>query len=280
LQVLPLQTLKVALQLSTHDFDGHDQAAPLSGKLPHPVPQAVQLPDALDATSQPSLLVASLSQSRCEPSHMGVHAEPTQAVAVAPEVLHTLKQAPQLSLSPETSVSQPSVSGALPAQSRKEPLHVHLQLAAPMSGTLHVGTPWPATGSQVTPQPPQLASVFTGVSQPSSGEGAAGFVQLPLPKLHVEVHRPPAQATVATPAREQARPQAPQLPTSPASSTQVELQQERPLHGLLQALQFIASDVVSTHSELQQVSWPGQPWLVSQPTVQTPDGLHSLPSGH
>ena len=34
------------------------------------------------------------------------------------------------------------------------------------------------------------------------------------------------------------------------------------------------------HSELQQVSAPGQAWVASQPMVHTPDGLHSLPSGH
>jgi hypothetical protein len=122
--------------------------------------------------------------------------------------------------------------------------------------------------------------VLTGVSQPSSGEGAGGREQLPLPNAHVEVHRPAEQATVATPAREQARPQAPQLLASLPVSTQAEPQQEPPVHGLLQAPQFIASAVVSTHSELQQVSWPAQPWPASQPTVQTPDGLHSLPSGH
>jgi hypothetical protein len=61
-------------------------------------------------------------------------------------------------------------------------------------------------------QAPQLAvEVARLVSQPSSAAGAAGCVQLPALPLQVEVHKPPAQLAVATPADEQARAQAPQL---------------------------------------------------------------------
>ena len=65
---------------------------------------------------------------------------------------------------------------------------------------------------QARPQPPQfLTSLAVAVSQPSSGAGAAGWLQLALPLTQLELHTPPAQASVATPAAEQLRPQAPQL---------------------------------------------------------------------
>src|SRR5437868_4872203 len=113
-----------------------------------------------------------------------------------------------------------------------------------MSGRLQAGTPCPRTGSHLRPQAPQLSTVLTGVSQPSSGAGAAGREQLPLPKLHVEVHSPVEQAAVATPVREQARPQAPQWAMSLPTSTQVEPQQlvaAPAVQGLLQMPQFIGS---------------------------------------
>src|SRR6185436_11217571 len=71
LQVLPLQTVKLLLQLRTQDFDGQDQLEPLAGTAPHPVPQAVQLV-ALEVVSQPSLLVALVLQLWCVESHTGV----------------------------------------------------------------------------------------------------------------------------------------------------------------------------------------------------------------
>jgi hypothetical protein len=83
LQVLPLQTEKLTLQLNAQDFAVQVQAMPFCGKLPHPTPQAVQLPAALVAISQPSLLVASALQSKCVASHTGVHTPAMQVVEVA-----------------------------------------------------------------------------------------------------------------------------------------------------------------------------------------------------
>jgi hypothetical protein len=96
LQVLPLQTVKLTLQLRTQLLAVHVQAAPFCGKLPHPTLQAVQLPEALAVTSQPSLLAASELQSKCVESHAGVHTPAMQLVDVAPAVEQILPQAPQL----------------------------------------------------------------------------------------------------------------------------------------------------------------------------------------
>jgi hypothetical protein len=63
------------------------------------------------------------------------------------------------------------------------------------------------------PQAPQLfGSPEVLVSQPLSGEGAAGWgPQLPKPGVQVEVQRPPEHALVATFVFEQGRPHPPQL---------------------------------------------------------------------
>jgi hypothetical protein len=65
---------------------------------------------------------------------------------------------------------------------------------------------------QSCPQPPQCSVlVDVLVSQPSSGDGAAGWLQLPRLAAQVDVQSPPLHASAAVPAVEHARPQAPQL---------------------------------------------------------------------
>lgn len=65
---------------------------------------------------------------------------------------------------------------------------------------------------QARPQAPQFAvDVLVFVSQPSSGFGEAGSLQLPLPAMHVELQVPPEQDRVATLLLLQLRPQTPQL---------------------------------------------------------------------
>ena len=65
------------------------------------------------------------------------------------------------------------------------------------------------------PHAPQCATLLSRfVSQPSSAEGAAGWVQLPKGAAQAEVHAPALHASAETPASEQVRPQAPQWVTS------------------------------------------------------------------
>jgi hypothetical protein len=83
-----------------------------------------------------------------------------------------------------------------------------LQLQTPLTQTLRFCL------AQSFPQPPQFAtSAVTFVSHPLSPP-VAGFVQLPRPGKHEDVHAPAAHATLATPLLEHERLHSPQLATS------------------------------------------------------------------
>jgi hypothetical protein len=101
--------------------------------------------------------------------------------------------------------------------------------------------------------------------------------------VHSGLQAPAVQWRLVTPLDEQARPQLPQWSGWLVISTQLPAQQVLLLvpHGLLHAPQFDESVNRSTHSELQQERPIGQACVLgSQPTVQVPEGLHSLPRGH
>jgi hypothetical protein len=103
-------------------------------------------------------------------------------------------------------VSQPLVLAPAFTQSAKLALQVYEQVLA-----LHDAAD-ALVKVHTLPQPPQFAvDEVVSVSQPSSASGTAGRTQLPRPALQVEVHSPPAQASVATPVFEQPRPHAPQF---------------------------------------------------------------------
>ena len=108
-------------------------------------------------TSQPSL--ATPLQLPCTVSQSMAHTLPRQA-GVPPNALQEVAQLPQCATFDVVSVSQPS-SGLL------------LQSAHPVSQRLTaqlpvVQVPVACGGAQLTPQPPQLVTVFSGVSQPSA----------------------------------------------------------------------------------------------------------------
>ena len=122
------------------------------------LPQPPQLAGSVVVvTSQPSL--ATPLQLPCTVSQSMAHTLPRQA-GVPPNALQEVAQLPQCATFDVVSVSQPS-SGLL------------LQSAHPVSQRLTaqlpvVQVPVACGGAQVTPQPPQLFTEFSGVSQPSA----------------------------------------------------------------------------------------------------------------
>ena len=121
--------------------------------------------------------------------------------------VQSLSQPPQSVLAIVTSVSQPS-SGSGEAgctQFPKPSWQLELQRPALQARD---STCWP---EQTLPQPPQFwGSSTLCVSQPSSGAGAGGLLQLASPAAQLELQLPLVQSRLNTPVDEQARPQAPQ----------------------------------------------------------------------
>jgi hypothetical protein len=107
--------------------------------------------------------------------------EPLTQFGVPPAGGHTLPHVLQLLTSELTFASHPFAG--LPSQSLKPALHVGTHEPA-------VQTVVPCPFKQVSPQAPQFAVVFSGVSQPLRASPS----QLPKPELHVGLQAPPTHA--------------------------------------------------------------------------------------
>lgn len=149
----------------------------------------------------------SSTQSAKPASQVGAHLLATQRRLVAPVLEQTLPQAPQLFGSVEVLVSQPSSkSGAagwlqLLVPARHDDVHTPPEQAK--FSTLIV--------EQARLQAPQCAVLAsTSVSQPSSGKGAVGLVQLPKLWVQAESQTPPLHDSEVVFVLEHARPHAPQ----------------------------------------------------------------------
>jgi hypothetical protein len=165
----------------------------------------------LNVASQPSSSAGALGWPQLpKPAwQLDVQRPPAQ-LAVATLVSEQARpQPPQCCKSSETSFSQPSSAvGAGGCEQFPKPLwqlESHRPALQDRAAVLTSEQPWA--------QSPQCcASVNKFVSQPSSTAGTAGCAQLPRPTWQVDVHRPPAQIAVTTPASatSQVRPHAPQ----------------------------------------------------------------------
>ncbi len=203
-----LQLPNVPEQVDVHRPLVHDAALTLASEQARPqVPQlAVAL---LKLTSQPSSSAGAAGwlQLPNVPEQVDVHRPPVHAATLTLLSEQVRPQAPQLPVELR-SVSQPSsavgAAGCVQLPKPAEQAELHRPPAHDGAGALFAEQP--------RPHAPQLVlEVVRSTSQPSSGAGATGWLQLPKPTAQLEVHTPAAQLRTAVLVEEQPRPHAPQL---------------------------------------------------------------------
>lgn len=257
----------------------------------HAVPAQTQFPPAAHVPGVPALHVAFPAQRHAPAPHLNPGGQ-------------LCPQAPQLPGSDWRSLQPVEQHACVPVQATP-PLHWHMPIVLQVSPYVQVVLPLmspqrhrpPPTQltvkppplaphsedllheqrspehvrpcAQLLPQPPQLEEFVAASSQPLSFVGAFGCEQFAQPIWQVESQSPPLQDRLSTWAAEQARPQAPQLPTSFRMSTHAlphnvnavfeqthfpDWQVEPPGHVLPQAPQLLGSTFRSVQKPLQSVA--------------------------
>ena len=179
----------------------HD--APLLLVVSHARPQPLQSVMVFVDVSQPLKSLPPGSQF-AKPVLQPVYVHLVPPLHIAPRLFATSQLVLHEPHTAPAGVSQPFAFVPLVSQSKKpglHPVYVHFVPSHPAPRLFVV--------SHADAQAPQLVSVSSLVSQPSSGAGAAGSVQFPKPAAHVDSQNPATHAAVATFVLEHGRSHAP-----------------------------------------------------------------------
>jgi hypothetical protein len=202
----PLVFGAALLQSSHPGLHVYEHVVPLHEGVPravsHALPQPPQLVVVVVGVSQPTRFGAGVVVQSAHPElQVYEHVVPLHVAVPCPDGLHALPQPPQLVVV-LVGVSQPPVLGAVVTQSAQPAEHAYEHVVP-----LHEGVP--RVVSHALPQPPQLAVVVVGVSQPT--KFGASVTQSAQPPPHVYEHVVPLQVAVPCPDGLHALPQPPQL---------------------------------------------------------------------
>lgn len=210
-QVLPLQTHRpTALQVPAapplHCAFWLQKHAPAPQKKPagHACPHAPQLAVLVLRLRQPFGVPQQVSPAAHENPPLHEHRSPLPGLRQTSPAAHWLTSQKQR---PVAWLQVPFAPGRLHDALLEQP-QVLFGRPPPSHTSGFAGAPMVVQSFAQLPQ--DLSFAEAEVSQPSSGLGEAGTMQLAKPRSHLELHSPAAHDTAAVPFLEQPRPQAPQ----------------------------------------------------------------------